>query len=329
MRLRDAVRIVLGEEQTDLGLRAAIFAAIPRELLEEDVQTVDELSRGEDETRYFDQLIDHYSQMRRFLPMLLQTIEFRGPASSDAVLQALAFLRRRERKREVPMEEAPVAVVTKNWHKLVLSEGVPDQRFYTLCTMERLQDGLHRRDIFLSKSERWSDPRAKLLQGEAWRQARPNICRALNRQTDGEKEGKDLATQLDEAYRRAAEIVAASEEVRIEKKKGRDRLCVTPLDKLDEPASLIELRRKVDALIPQVDLPDALLEVQAWTGFADEFRHIGERGTQVRDLALSVCAVLTRKPATSIWSRWCGMRFRRCPTRDWPGCGRITSGPRR
>ena len=293
LRLRDAVRIVLGEEQTDLGLRAAIFAAIPRELLEEDVQTVDELSRGEDETRYFDQLIDHYSQMRRFLPMLLQTIEFRGPASSDAVLQALAFLRRRERKREVPMEEAPVAVVTKNWHKLVLSEGVPDQRFYTLCTMEQLQDGLHRRDIFLSKSERWSDPRAKLLQGEAWRQARPNICRALNRQTDGEKEGKDLATQLDQAYRRAAEIVAVSEEVRIEKKKGRDRLCVTPLDKLDEPASLLELRRKVDALIPRVDLPDALLEVQAWTGFADEFRHIGERGNQVQDLALSVCAALT------------------------------------
>jgi len=44
---------------------------------------VDDLSRGADETRYFDQLIDHYSQMRRFLPMLLETIEFRGAASSD------------------------------------------------------------------------------------------------------------------------------------------------------------------------------------------------------------------------------------------------------
>ena len=107
---------------------------------------------------------------------------------------------------------------------------------------------MHRRDIFLSKSERWADPRAKLLQGEAWRQARPNICRTLNRQTDGAAEVQELATQLDRAYHRAAEAVATSTDVRVEKRKGRDRLCVTPLDKLDEPPSLLELRRQVDAL---------------------------------------------------------------------------------
>jgi TnpA family transposase len=293
LRLREAMRFVLDRERPELGLRAAIFAAISREQLGADVQTVDDLSRGEDETRYFDQLIDHYSQMRRFLPLLLQTIEFRGPASSDPVLQALAFLRRREGPRQVPMEQAPLAVVSKNWHKLVLSKDVPDHRFYALCTLERLQDGLHRRDIFLAKSERWADPRAKLLQGEAWVQARPNICRTLNRKADGAMEVQALATQLDEAYLQAAETVAARTEVRVEKKKGRDRLCVTPLDKLDEPASLLELRRQVDALIPRVDLPEALLEVEAWTGFADEFRQVSERGTQVEDLATSVCAVLT------------------------------------
>ena len=65
------------------------------------------------------------------------------------------------------------------------------------------------------------------------------------------------------------------------------------MDKLDEPASLLELRRQVSALIPRIDLPDALLEVQALTGFADEFQHINEREAAVEDLALSVCAVLT------------------------------------
>ena len=68
---------------------------------------------------------------------------------------------------------------------------------------------------------------------------------------------------------------------------------MTPLDKLDEPDSLIELRAKVNALIPRIDLPEALLEIQAMTGFADEFQHINNRETQVEDLALSVCAVLT------------------------------------
>jgi len=46
--------------------------------------------------------------------MLLETIEFRGPASSNSILQALAFLRRRDGKREVPMDQAPLALVTKN-----------------------------------------------------------------------------------------------------------------------------------------------------------------------------------------------------------------------
>jgi len=104
---------------------------------------------------------------------------------------------------------------------------------------------------------------------------------------------QELARQLDQAYHRAAEAIAASTEVRVEKRKGGgDRLCVTPLDKLDEPPSLLELRRQVDALMPRVDLPEAILEVQAWTGFADEFRHVSERRIQVEDLPLSACAVL-------------------------------------
>jgi len=36
---------------------------------------------------------------------------------------------------------------------------------YTLCVMERLQDRLRRRDVYVEAAERWSDPRAKLLQG--------------------------------------------------------------------------------------------------------------------------------------------------------------------
>lgn len=46
------------------------------------------------------------------------------------------------------------------------------------------------------------------------------------------------------------------------------------LDKRDEPASLIELRRDVTTRLPRVDLTEVLLEVQAWTKFASEFRHI-------------------------------------------------------
>jgi len=54
----------------------------------------------------------------------------------------------------------------------------------------------------------------------------------------------------------------------------RDTLIITPLDRLDEPARLRALRAQVAARLPHVDLPDVLLEIQAHTGFADEFTHI-------------------------------------------------------
>ena len=73
------------------------------------------------------------------------------------------------------------------------------------------------------------------------------------------------------------------------------RLSLTPLDKLDEPPSLLKLKDQIDSLLPRVDLPDAILEIHALTGFADEFAHISEGRGRVEDLDLSICAVLVAK----------------------------------
>jgi TnpA family transposase len=44
--------------------------------------------------------------------------------------------------------------------------------------------------------------------------------------------------------------------------------------------------------LPRVDLTEVLLEIQAWTNFTSEFRHISEGDARVADLDLSLCAVL-------------------------------------
>ena len=70
-------------------------------------------------------------------------------------------------------------------------------------------------------------------------------------------------------------------------------LDISKLDRLEEPALLVELRNALGAMIPRVDLPNLLLEVHARTGFADEFDHVAEgSGARVGDLHKSVCAVL-------------------------------------
>lgn len=67
---------------------------------------------------------------------------------------------------------------------------------------------------------------------------------------------------------------------------------LTGLEKLDDPPSLISLRTTVERLLPRADLPEVLLEIQARTGFASEFTHISDNNARVKDLEISICAVL-------------------------------------
>jgi TnpA family transposase len=72
----------------------------------------------------------------------------------------------------------------------------------------------------------------------------------------------------------------------------RDVLKLTPLDKLGEPASLLDLRTDVTARLPRVDLTEILLDVEAWSKFAAKFRQVSEADARVADLDLSLRAVL-------------------------------------
>ena len=191
------------------------------------------------------------------------------------------------------MEMALLEIVPPSWQRQVLSrDGEIDRRAYTLCVLEQLVDSLRRRDVFVEKSDRWCDPRSKLLSGKDWQVARPKILKALGRSSDAKEEIGALVSELDTALRRTAENFPANAAVRIEPKNGRDTLTVTGLDKLEEPPSLIALREQVKALLPGVELPELLLEIHARTGFAHEFTHISFANARVEDLPISICAAL-------------------------------------
>jgi len=164
---------------------------------------------------------------------------------------------------------------------------------------------------FVRPSVRWGDPRVKLLLGSAWESARPHICRILGREEKAAAEIAALTRRLDETYRRTAANLPTNTAVRLETQDGRETITLTGLDKLEEPASLVTLRERVAASLPRIDLPEALLEIQARTGFASEFTHISEGAARVTDLAVSLCAVLLPRRATSAWRRWSALTLRR------------------
>lgn len=292
LRLSEACAVLLDSTCDDKLVRSEVFIRMSKEQLTQAVSKVEALARPPDDD-YYDVMMRRWKYIRLFLPRLLHTINFEGTETGQPILDALHFLHSIEGRRKLDMSMVPLACVSKSWLRLVLnSQGEVDRRAYTFCVLERLRHALRRRDVFVSPSLRWSDPRAKLLQGDAWASARPTVCRTLDLQATPQQELEALRRQLNEAYCRTADNLPTNAAVRIEQVEGRDTLVLSGLDKLEEPPSLIALREQVNEMLPRVDLPEALLEVQARTGFADEFTHLSEGNARVEDLSTSICAVL-------------------------------------
>ncbi len=310
LALAEVCSILLDDGHTDDEVRTAIFTQIPVEQISQAITTTYDLARPPEEDHQ-EEMLTRYQTVRRFLPRVLDTISFKAAPAGKPLLTAVDYLKGLQGRRKPRLDDAPLNVIDAGWKRLVIDkEGQVSQPAYTLCVLERLQDRLRRRDIYVEASERWSDPRAKLLQGAEWEAKRTNICRMLGHSTSAEEVVEGLSAELDATYRRVSARFSRNEAVRIEQKDDKSTLTITNLDKLEEPASLIQLREQTAALLPRVDLAELLLEIQAKTGFADEFTHVSEAQARTGDLSTSVCAVLL--------SEACNIGLRAVEHRDHP-----------
>ena len=304
-RLRAAVLVLLDPPPGGLdALWAAIGARVSRDELHAASEAIGrltppELDTGGQDAAFRAELLRRYPSLRRFLPTLLEVMPFEATGAGQPILDALDALRAIEgRPGRVSAASVPLQLVGGQWKRLVLAnpqlgDDELDRRAYSFCVLEALQRALDRRDVFVARSGRFTDPHAKLLSGAAWETARPEICASLNHEPDPAHALDRIGAELDGAYRPTAARLDANVALEIKRISGMDRPDLSALERLDEPAELSELRVDVDALLPdRVAFSEILLEVCRWTNFADAFTHLSEGRARVEDLHVSVCAVL-------------------------------------
>jgi TnpA family transposase len=195
--------------------------------------------------------------------------------------------------RKQILKNPPLDIVTTAWKRACYDENnCVTKQAYTLCVLNKLQDSLRRRDIYVEDSERWGDPRAKLLQGAVWQANRTQVYRSLGHSLIATEVITRLTCQLNESYQRVAANFAKNHAVRIDDSGKNTALTITNLDKLEESSTLNQFRKQITALLPKVDLTELILEIHAHTGFAHEFNHVSEANSRADDLTVSVCAVL-------------------------------------
>ena len=290
-RLREVCSYLLDESISDNELRKVIFTKYPKDTLKSSLQIIDRLTKPADMSVAHEELFSNYTNIRKILPSLLASFEFKATPSGQQALLSWDFLAASENKTgKGKYADAPLGGLTTTWRKLVLknSSDIINPCAYTFWTIERMNEALKRHDIYVDKSERYCDPRAQLLQGDEWESVKPHVLRTIDWSSSAIEALQPLTNELDRTYKNTARRWDINTAVRLE----NDRLVLSPLDKLEEPKSLKKLRKQVQSLLPHIDLPELVLELNSWVPFLDAFTHISESSSRVNDLQISICAVL-------------------------------------
>ena len=149
-------------------------------------------------------------------------VHFEAAPAGAAVVAALEYLKRREAPARA-QDVAPYAVVTTAWRRYVYgANDAVDHRAYTFCVLDQLREALRRRDVFVTPSWRYADPRRNLLAGAEWEAARPIMCRTLSYSPRPEPILAALSDELDQTYRAVAARLPNNPAVRFERIDGKD-----------------------------------------------------------------------------------------------------------
>ena len=276
--------LVLDETVSDGHLRQAIYHHIPRANLQVAVQEAHALRRP---SSYFDFLDDHYSYVRQFAPQFLETLSFQSHQDDDTVLEALEVFRalNTANQRKLP-DNVPLDFVADHWRRFVMPQGQPTRRAYELCMLSTLRDKLRSGDIYLPNSRRYTDPETFLIPRSAWPQLRTDVCQELALDPTGYTRLSARAQQLKDMLPRVDRMLDRSDGIRIE-----DGELIVPMDDAENvPESVQALDEQIRRRLPDVDLPDLLLEVDQWTGFSQHLTHASGGQPRTDELLLHLHA---------------------------------------
>ena len=278
-------RAVLDARRAGGDLHAAVESVLNWAELEKTVKEAEGLARPHG----FDHLGgigEHYGQVRRYAPRLLDALDFRASLATRELLDAARLLRRlnAEGRRIVP-DDAPVGFVRQRWIPHVFASGRIDRRFYELCVLAELSNALRSGDLWVAGSRQFRDFESCLLPAGEFAALREaglplavgdGLAPYLEERTD----------RLDRALREVDRLARTGglPDASVEHGVLRIRPLVNAV-----PPEADALARQAYALVPRIKVTDLLVEVDAWCGFSRRFTHLkSDRPAEDRSLLLSV-----------------------------------------
>lgn len=286
--------MLLNDEISDEMLRTVIFSNTSKENLTSIINEVNTLTKPAGQNVDFSELFRYYKSIRIFMPKLLETIKFKASAAGESTLVAWEFLADAEFKtNKNKFEMAPTSEITPVWKKVIFKNGKIQPCAYTFWTIENMLKGIKNRDIYFENSEKYNDPKSRLIKLEDWSKKSQDFIETFEWPLDSKEAVSFLKKELEDAYSRTEKNWDQNPYARIDKPKNK--IILTPLEKIEESLSLKRLKKQIDFLMPNISLPDLLFETNSKTGFLGQFCHISQSTSKIKDLPVSLCAILVAK----------------------------------
>ena len=216
-------------------------------------------------------------------------LKLRAAPAAKNVLDAIEFLRgmNTDKTRKVPAH-APTGFIKPRWQKLVMTDAGIDRRYYELCAMSELKNGLRSGDIWVQGSRQFKDFEDYLVPVERFASLKQAGELPLAVDTDCNHYLHDRLTLLEEQLATVNRMALTNDlPDAIITESG---LKITPLDAA-VPDSAQALIDQATVILPHVKITELLLEVDKWTRFTRHFTHL-KSGDLAKDKNLLLTTIL-------------------------------------
>ncbi|MDX6682218.1 MAG: hypothetical protein QOG94_2257 [Solirubrobacteraceae bacterium] len=265
------VGLLLDEDVADDEVRARAWEAMAPERWAAAREQAQAILRPLDDNHYA-QLDGRYSHLRRFVPALIAALRFDSVPAARPLVDAIAVLRKLDAtgRRTLP-DTAPTGFVPARWRTHVTGEdGRPDRRRWELCLLSELRTALRSGAVWVEGSRRYQPADRYLIAPAAWPARRDAARRMLGLPASVDERHELLARDLDERVT-ALDRALATGDVAVDVQDGE--LHVRRLPGAERPERTTALAAHIASRVPQVDLADILIDVDAWTEFSYELTH--------------------------------------------------------
>jgi len=222
------------------------------------------------EQEQLDVLHKSHSSLTRAMTAILDTVELHAHAAEQPLLDAVALARRQRRNRF--LTGAPVELLPAEFRPWVCDgQGRVLRTRYELGLWSAVRDALRAGCLHRAASRKYLDPAAFLLPAPEWARAREELAITFDRPLDPGERLAFLEAEQTRLLEQAQAAVDAGEGLRLDE---RGRLTSAPARSEGEDPVVAKLKGEVLARIPEIELADLLIEVDAWTSFTEELRHV-------------------------------------------------------